>query len=59
MTVVIGLLFLGIVGSLVQAMFAMTAGPDASGRMVRALSMRIGLSIVVFGIMLIGMYLEN
>jgi len=59
MNVVIGLLFLGIVGSLVQAMFAMTAGPDTSGRMVRALSMRIGLSIVVFGIMLIGMYFEN
>lgn len=58
MTVVIGLLFLGIVGSLVQAMFAMTAGPHASGRMVRALSMRIGLSIVVFGIMLIGMYFD-
>ena len=53
------MLFLGIVGSLVQAMFAMTTGPDASGRMVRALSMRIGLSIVVFGIMLIGMYFEN
>ena len=55
MNVVIGLLFLGIVGSLVQAMFAMTAGPDASGRMVRALSIRIGLSLVVFGLMLIGM----
>jgi DUF2909 family protein len=55
MTVVIGLLFLGIVASLVQAMFAMAAGPDASGRMVRALSIRIGLSLVVFGLMLIGM----
>ena len=58
MTVVIGLLFLGIVASLVQAMFAMASGPDASGRMVRALTMRIGLSLVVFGIMLIGMYFE-
>ena len=56
MNVLIGLLFLGIVGSLVQAMFAMASGPDASGRMVRALSMRIGLSIVVFGLMLAGMY---
>ena len=55
MNVVIGLLFLGIVGSLVQAMFAMTAGPDASGRMVRALSIRIGLSLVVFGLMLVGL----
>jgi DUF2909 family protein len=58
MTVVIGLLFLGIVGSLVQAMFAMTAGPDASGRMVRALSIRIGLSLVVFGLMLVGMHFD-
>jgi len=59
MTVLIGLLFLGIVGSLVQALFAMTSGPDASGRMVRALSMRIGLSLVAFGVMLIGMYFEH
>ena len=58
MTVLIGLLFLGIVGSLVQAMFAMTAGPDASGRMVRALSIRIGLSLVVFGLMLVGMHFD-
>ena len=55
MNVLIGLLFLGIVASLVQAMFAMTAGPDASGRMVRALSIRIGLSLVVFGLMLVGL----
>jgi len=59
MTVLIGLLFLGIVGSLVQALLAMTSGPDASGRMVRALSMRIGLSLVAFGVMLIGMYFEH
>ena len=59
MTVLIGLLLLGIVGSLVQALFAMTSGPDASGRMVRALSMRIGLSLVAFGVMLIGMYFEH
>jgi len=59
MTVLIGLLFLGIVGSLVQALFAMTSGPDASGRMVRALSIRIGLSLVAFGVMLIGMYFEH
>ena len=58
MTVVIGLLFLGIVGSLVQAMFAMTAGPDASGRMVRALSIRIGLSLGVFGLMLADLHFD-
>ena len=59
MTVLIGLLFLGIVVSLVQALLAMTSGPDASGRMVRALSIRIGLSLVAFGVMLIGMYFEH
>ena len=59
MNVLIGLLFLGMVGSLVQALFAMASGPDASGRMVRALSMRIGLSLVAFAIMLIGMYFES
>jgi hypothetical protein len=58
MSVLIGLLFLGMVGSLVQAMFAMTAGPDTSGRMVRALSLRIGLSIAAFGLMLVGMYFD-
>ena len=58
MTFVAGLLLLAIVGSLVQAMFAMASGPDASGRMVRALSVRIGLSIVFFGILLIGMYFD-
>jgi hypothetical protein len=58
MTLLAGLLFLGIVGSLVQAMFAMTSGPDASGRMVRALSVRIGLSLVLFGVLLVGMYFD-
>lgn len=58
MTFLAGLLFLGIVGSLAHAMFAMTSGPDASGRMVRALSVRIGLSLVLFGVLLIGMYFD-
>jgi hypothetical protein len=55
----IGLLFLGIVGSLGHAMFAMTSGPDASGRMVRALSVRIGLSLVLFGVLLVSMYFKH
>jgi hypothetical protein len=58
MTLLAGLLFLGIVGSLVQAMVVMTSGPDASGRMVRALSVRIGLSLVLFGVLLAGMYFD-
>ena len=49
MTFLAALLFLGIVGSLGHALFSMASGPDASGRMVRALTIRIGLSIVLFG----------
>jgi hypothetical protein len=49
MTFLAGLLFLGIVASLGHALFVMASGPDPSGRMVRALTVRIGLSIVLFG----------
>lgn len=59
MTFLIGLLFLGIVASLAQAMFSMTSGPDASGRVVRALSFRIGLSLVLFAVLLVGMYFNR
>ncbi|HEX5048113.1 MAG TPA: twin transmembrane helix small protein [Gammaproteobacteria bacterium] len=59
MNFLIGLLFLGIVGSLGHAMFAMTSGPDDSGRMVRALSIRIGLSLVLFGVLLASMYFKH
>lgn len=48
MTFLIALLFLGIVGSLGQALFAMSSGPDSSGRMVRALTIRIALSLILF-----------
>ena len=59
MNFLIGLLFLGIVGSLGQAMFAMTSGPDNSARVVRALSLRIGLSLVLFGVLLASMYFKR
>ena len=59
MNFLIGLLFLGIVGSLGQAMFAMTSGPDNSARVVRALSLRIGLSFVLFGVLLASMYFKH
>jgi|KBSSwiStaDraftv2_1062776.scaffolds.fasta_scaffold1843099_2 hypothetical protein len=59
MNFLIGLLFLGIVGSLGQAMFAMTSGPDNSARVVRALSLRIGLSLVLFGVLLASMYFKH
>jgi hypothetical protein len=56
MTFLIALLFFGIVGSLGHALFAMASGPDASGRMVRALTLRIGLSIVLFAALAAGSY---
>jgi hypothetical protein len=51
MTFILGLVFLGIVASLGQALFAMASGPDASGRMVRALTMRVALSVALFAAM--------
>ena len=48
MTFLVALLFLGILGSLGHALFSMASGPDSSGRMVRALTVRISLSIVLF-----------
>lgn len=56
MTFLIGLLFLGIVASLGQALFAMSSGPDSSGRMVRALTIRIALSVVLFATLAAGSY---
>ena len=56
MNFVVGLLLLGVVASLGQAMFAMTSGPEGSARMVRALTIRISLSVVAFLLMLAGMH---
>jgi hypothetical protein len=52
------LLLLGaIVVSLGKAMFHLASGPDQSGRMVRALTVRISLSIVLFALLMILWYL--
>jgi hypothetical protein len=57
MNVLIGLLLLGIVASLGHAMFGMvTGGAEGSARMARALTVRIGLSVLVFLAMLASMY---
>ena len=56
MTLLIALLFMGIVGSLGHALFSMASGPDSSGRMVRALTIRIGLSVLLFGALAAGSY---
>jgi hypothetical protein len=43
-----------VVFSLGQAMFAMDRGPDASGAMVRALTRRIGVSVLLFALLMLG-----
>lgn len=48
---------LAIVASLAHAMFTMTSGPTDSKRMVKALSIRVGLSVALFAFLMIGWYL--
>lgn len=54
MKLLIVLMLIGIVLSLGQALFAMSSGPDQSGRVVRALTVRIGLSVLLFAIVMLG-----
>jgi choline-glycine betaine transporter len=46
----------GIVLSLGHALFTMTSGPTDSKRMVRALTIRVGLSVALFAFLMIGWY---
>jgi hypothetical protein len=46
-----------IVFSLVQALSAMASGPDTSGKVVRALTWRIALSVGVFLALMLGWWL--
>lgn len=48
---------IAIVISLAHAMFTMTSGPTDSKAMVRALSIRVGLSVALFAFLMIGWYL--
>ena len=56
MTVMIGIAFIGIIGALVMAgVFMMRDGRDGkprSGKMVRALALRVGLSVLLFACVL-------
>jgi len=52
--VVIAVVLIGIVVSLGQALFAMSSGPDNSGRVVRSLTVRIALSVVLFALLMLG-----
>ena len=40
--------------SLGQAMFAMASGPDESGKVVRALTRRIAISVLLFAALMVG-----
>ncbi len=53
MTILIIAMLIGIVFSLGQGLFAMTAGPEHSARMAKALTWRIGLSVALFGILML------
>ena len=53
MTILVLAVIIFVVFSLGQALFAMASGPDESGRVVRALTRRIVLSVLLFaGLML-------
>lgn len=56
MKFLIVILLIGIVASLGQALFAMSSGPDPSGRVVRALTWRISLSVLLFAMVMLGSY---
>jgi hypothetical protein len=46
-------ILLGIVWSLGQALFSMASGPSDSKRMVHALTVRVGLSVALFVLLLV------
>jgi Protein of unknown function (DUF2909) len=54
MKVIIAVLMLGIVASLGHALLVMSSGPDHSGRVVRALTVRVALSLVLFIVLIVG-----
>jgi hypothetical protein len=45
-----------IIGSLGHALFTMSSGPTESKRMVQALTIRVGLSVALFALLMIGWY---
>lgn len=54
MTVLVLAVVVFVVFSLGQALFAMASGPDESGRVVKALTRRIVLSVLLFGGLMLG-----
>jgi hypothetical protein len=53
-TVVVLAVIAFIVFSLGQALFAMSSGPDESGKVVSALTRRIAVSVLLFAALMIG-----
>jgi hypothetical protein len=56
MNVLVGMLLFFIVASLGKALFAMASGPQNSNAMLKALTWRIGLSVALFGLLMLGWY---
>ena len=54
MKVLIVVTLLAIIASLGHAMFSMAAGPQNDKRMVNALTIRVGLSVVLFVLLFVG-----
>ncbi|MEK6708624.1 MAG: twin transmembrane helix small protein [Pseudomonadota bacterium] len=59
MKIVAILFFLFILGSLASAMYYLVKDKGQSTRAVKALTLRIGLSIVLFALMMLGFYLSS
>lgn len=57
MELLIVVTLIAIVGSLGHALFTMSSGPTDSKAMVRALTIRVGLSIALFAFLMIGWYM--
>ena len=54
MTILVLAVIVFVVFSLGQALFAMASGPDESGRVVKALTRRIALSVLLFAGLMVG-----
>jgi hypothetical protein len=56
MKVLVVAILLAIIGSLGQALFSMSSGPGNSQQMVRALTVRITLSLALFGLLFVSQH---
>jgi hypothetical protein len=56
MKLLVVVMLLGIIASLGRALFCMASGPSDDKRMVQALTVRVGLSVGLFLLLLVGWY---